>query len=61
MVDMPGRLSPRVDAAARLMNQVDEIGGPRGREGRHNVSNAIARLDEERSIRALEGGRGLSA
>lgn len=42
------------------MNQ-EAIGGPRGRERRHNASDVVAMLDEERSYRAVEGGRGLSA
>ena len=66
------RPGPRVDyrrdradftpsCAVSLTNQEEEIGGPRGRERRHNASNAFARLNEECSCRAVEGGRGLSA
>jgi hypothetical protein len=61
IIDRLGRVSPRIYVATSLMNQEEEIGGPRGRERRHNASNACARLNEECSCRAVEGGRGLSA
>src|SRR6266404_703004 len=53
-----GELRPRL-CAVRSTNHEEEIGGPRGRERRHNASNACARLNEECSCSAVEGGRGL--